>query len=104
MSHAPTMRDGEKAIREAIAMNHNRIAQERAFTIERIDRLQRFARGDLFKQREREEWNAFNDRIHYLVRENEVMVQTLADLEATRASPPVIATRAALTPAKGTEP
>lgn len=79
----------EMATREAIAMNNNRIAQERAFTVDRIDRLRRFSRTDLFEKREREEWRAFHERVYYLERENDVMIRALTDLHASKAPPPI---------------
>lgn len=83
----------EDSVREAIATNNNRIAQERAFTVERIDRLRRFAREDMFKQHEREEWNHFHDRVYFLERETEAMIQTLATALSYQSPAPVFVPR-----------
>ena len=70
-------------VREAIATLQNRIAQERAFTVERVERLRRFAKG------EREEWEHFALRTGPMQQELDTITSALADYYGSRNPPPV---------------
>ena len=81
----------EQAVRDGIAtFQEIQIEQERAFTIERIERLRRFATGETLDRREREEWRHFHERTYVMEREIEVMIRALADVEAYRLPNPII--------------
>jgi hypothetical protein len=77
-------------VREAIATLQNRIAQERAFTVERVERLRRFATGARLKKREREEWEHFAMRTGPMQQELDVITNALADYYGSRNPPPVV--------------
>lgn len=81
---------GEAAVRQGIAELRAKIERERAFAIERVERLRRFARDEALEHREREEWRAFHDRTRIMEQEIQVMVSALAQVEAFRQPPPVI--------------
>lgn len=84
----------ETAVRETIATNNARIEKEHAFTIERVERLRRFARTDEeMLDREREEWRRFHAIIRPMEQENEVLIKALANLKSFESPAPIIISR-----------
>jgi hypothetical protein len=74
----------ETAIRKTIATLPRTIAEERAATVERVERLRRFADGDHLKQRERDEWDAFHRRVRRMERELEYLAQMMKRRDCER--------------------
>lgn len=79
----------ETAAREHIATLRNQIEQERAFTVERTDRLRRFARGDELDRRLREEWEHFADRTRPMQQEIDATIKLLTKIDGFKVPPPI---------------
>lgn len=79
----------EASARELIAAHLGQIAQERAFTIDRIERLRKFVRNDAqLKERERAEWITFHNQVRPIELEIETMVKLLAERAILQAPSP----------------
>lgn len=77
-------------VKEHAATLQNRIEQERAFTIERVERLARFTRGENYNRRVREEWEHFVLRTGPMQQELDLVMKALADYYGMRSTAPVV--------------
>lgn len=80
----------EQNIRDYIATLRNSIENERAFTIDRVERLGRFMDGMRLYMRREDEWHRFHERTRPMQQEIDHYIELLARIASLTLPAPIV--------------